>query len=134
MPWLAPSNEVESEAEQTSHSSREEAENWYGDQAEAGEPDIAHRLRGNRQSFQLGESSDASFQNLAIQTPTVSELRAERIRFSAEQSIVVVTSWQRVSLVSSGGPENSFEPRLEGMSRKEESNRPPLAVEKPSLS
>jgi len=47
--------------------------------------------------------------------PAVSERGAERVRFSTEQVILLVACWQRVPLVSSGGPKNAFELRLEGM-------------------
>jgi hypothetical protein len=38
---------VEADADQTSHSSHEEAENWYGEQTEVGEPRIVDRVLWN---------------------------------------------------------------------------------------
>jgi hypothetical protein len=113
---------VESHADQASHCSDKETENWYGEHPQPCEPGIVHRLWWSGQSFQLAEASDASFQQLDIETPAVSELRAERVRFSAEQLILLIARWQRVSFVSSDRPKDAFELRLESMFVEEEEN------------
>jgi hypothetical protein len=77
-----------------------------------------HLFRGREQNAGPAAPVDAA----AIETPTVCEPCAERIRLSTEQVILLIARWQRVPFVTGGGSKNAFELRLESMFGEEEEN------------